>query len=262
MVYKRLIFEKKNGLATLTLNRPDALNALNKELIAEIVAALIDIERDDSVKVVVIKGAGKAFCAGADLKELEGLEAGRDPGFSTIWDRIENLSKPVIAAVHGFAITGGFLLAYSCDLIIASEDATFADTHARWGLIPTGGETQRLPRKIGGMRAKLMMFTSEPIDAKEAERIGLVTKVVPRDKLDEEVNTLVQKLLKNAPTSISAIKRLINRGMEVDFATGLRMELLNNRFGYTTVDPDPERDSRLNAFKGKDAKAFKEEKKG
>lgn len=252
MKYQTLIVEKTGGICKITLNRPQALNALSRQLVAELLAALDDAQKDDSVRVVVLRGAGKAFCSGADLKEypLGGGKA-EDLGYSEVWDRLEGIDKPVIAAVHGFAVTGGFMLAYCSDIIIATEDAQFADTHARWGLIPTGGESQRLPRKVGIFRAKQIMFTSDFISAREAERIGLVSKVVPSDKLDEAVNELAQKLIKNSRKTIAFEKTLINRGMEVDFATGMKMEAIANHWGRANLEPDPDRDERLKAFRGK-----------
>ena len=252
MNYETLILEKKAGVAKITLNRPQALNALNRQLISELLAALEEVQQDETVRVVVLKGAGRAFCSGVDLKEYP-VGGGRtqDAGFSGLWEKIEELTKPVIAAVHGYAVTGGFLLTYCSDMVIAAEGTRFGDTHARWGLIPTGGESQRLPRKVGILKAKELMFTSEMIDAREAERLGLINKVVPADKLEEAVDELAEKLLKNSSKSISFIKTLINRGMEVDFATGLKMEALANHWGAINAEPDPDRDERLKAFREK-----------
>ena len=252
MNYETLILEKKAGVAKITLNRPQALNALNRQLISELLAALEEVQQDETVRVVVLKGAGRAFCSGVDLKEYP-VGGGRtqDAGFSGLWEKIEELTKPVIAAVHGYAVTGGFLLTYCSDMVIAAEGTRFGDTHARWGLIPTGGESQRLPRKVGILKAKELMFTSEMIDAREAERLGLINKVVPADKLEEAVDELAEKLLKNSSKSISFIKTLINRGLEVDFATGLKMEALANHWGAINAEPNPDRDERLKAFREK-----------
>jgi enoyl-CoA hydratase/carnithine racemase len=252
MSYETLIVEKKGGIAKITLNRPQVMNALNEKLCYELMEALEEAQKDETVRVVVLRGAGRAFCAGADLKEYP-LGGGRakDLGFCGLWETIENLEKPVIAAVHGYAITGGFMLAYCSDIVIATEDAQFADTHARWGLIPTGGETQRLPRKVGIFKAKELMLTSDFISAQEAERLGIVSKVVPADKLDEAVEELAQKLLRNSSRSMAFIKTLINRGMEVDFATGLKLEALANRWGKANAEPDPDREERLKAFREK-----------
>jgi enoyl-CoA hydratase/carnithine racemase len=170
---------------------------------------------------------------------------------------MEVMDKPVIAAVQGYAITGGFLLAYSSDMIIAAEDAVFADTHAMWGLIPNGGESQRLPRLVGKMKAKEIMFTSDQISAGEAERIGLVSKVVPRDKLDEAAEDMASRLLNNSRNSIAAIKSLINRGMEVDFATGLKLEGVVSKWGAVNREPNPDREARLRAFAEKTSSVTK-----
>ena len=256
MDYKNLILEKKQGIARITLNRPEVLNAVNNQLLRELISALEDVATDDSVGVVILQGAGRAFCAGADLKSLFG-SGGEGERFSRIAEMIEVMDKPVIAAVHGFAITGGFLLAYSSDMIIAAEDAVFADTHALWGLIPNGGESQRLPRLVGKMKAKELMFTSDQISAAEAERIGLVNKVVPRDKLDEATEDMARKLLNNSRNSIAVIKSLINRGMEVDFATGLKLEGVVSKWGAVNREPNPDREARLKAFAKKKASVTK-----
>jgi enoyl-CoA hydratase/carnithine racemase len=155
----------------------------------------------------------------------------------------------VIAAVQGWAITGGFLLAYCCDLVVASEDALFRDTHAALGLMPTGGESQRMPRRLGVFLARELMFTSRPFPAASAHAAGFVTRVVPRDELDGAALELAEQIAGNAPESVSAIKALINRGMESDFATGLRTEAINNRFGAANNEPNPEREARLRALK-------------
>ena len=252
MNYEALILEKKAGVAKITLNRPQVLNALNRQLISELLAALEEAQQDETVKVVVLKGAGRAFCAGIDLQEYP-LGGGKtqDAGFSGLWEKIEELTKPVIGAVHGYAVAGGFDISFCCDMVIAAEGTKFGDTHARFGIIPAAGETKRLPNRIGVLKAKEMMFTSEMIDATEAERIGLVNKVVPADKLEEAVDELTAKLLKNSAKSISFIKTLINRGMEVDFATGLKMEAMANHWGAANAEPDPDRDERLKAFREK-----------
>ena len=245
MEYKKLILEKDGGIARVTLNRPESLNAFDGELTSEFLAVLEELAVDDEVRVVILKGNGRCFCAGSDLKYFS--EKGEDR-FARIAEMIEVLDKPVIAAVHGYAITGGFLLAYSCDMIVASEDAVFADTHALWGIIPTGGESQRLPRLVGKMKAKELMLICDQLTAAEAEKIGLINKVVPRDKLDETVDEMANKLLKNSRNSVTVIKSLINRGMEVDFATGLKMEAIQNRWGAVNVEPNPDREARLEAF--------------
>lgn len=221
MTFENIILEKKNGIARIVLNRPHALNAITEGLLEDLVAALDDIEKDDSVKVVILTGAGKAFSAGRDLK---GVMEGREKPGGPRYKALEDLSKPVIAAVHGYCFTGSFELVMCADIVIASENAIFADTHARFSIIPGGGQTQRLPRLIGPKKAKEILFTCEQITAREAERLGLVNKVVPDDKLEEAALEMAGKILKNIPDAISTMKYLINEGMKTDLQGGLNLE--------------------------------------
>jgi enoyl-CoA hydratase/carnithine racemase len=243
-----LVDDPAPGVRRLTLNRPGSLNALSRALVAELRSTLDALDRDDTVRAVVLRGAGRAFCAGADLGEH--FVAGDEPsdiGTSGLWERLETLRVPVVAAVHGWAVTGGFLLAYSCDLVVAAEDAVFRDTHAALGLLPTGGESQRLPRRVGQFLARELMLTSRPFPAAEAHAAGLVNRVVPRGRLDEAALELAGQVAANSPRSVAAIKRLINGAAAADLAAGLRMELLVNDFGRANRAPDPEREARLAA---------------
>ena len=231
MEFKDIRLEKRDGVAAITLNRPDKLNAINPQIISELGKAADDIERDDAVRVVVITGAGRAFSAGADLEEVGGLlnsplELER---FLRAWrrsfDSIENLGKPVIAAVNGMALAGGLELVMVCDLAIASEDARIGDQHANFGLIPGGGNTQRLPRALGSRKAKYLMLTGDWLSGSEAEKIGLVNNAVPANELEKAVKDLTDKLVEKSPLASRAIKFLANRGMETDLATGLDLEI-------------------------------------
>ncbi len=233
MDYQNIIVEKKERIAKITLNRPERMNAMNSQSYDEIKAACEDIEKDDSIGIVIITGAGRAFCAGLDLKEMES-----NPDFTHQWavrmhESAENpyprwptdvLSKPVIAAVNGHCYTGGLELALACDMIIASENAIFCDTHARYGMIPGSGGTQRLPRFVGRVKAKELLFTCEPISAQEAERIGLINKVVPADKLDEVADELAKKILKNNQDAVRTIKLVINEPIKLELANGMKIE--------------------------------------
>ena len=261
MEYRSLIVENKAGVANITLNRPEKLNAQNGSTLAELKAALEHAEKDDTIGVIVIRGAGKAFCAGMDMKMSFGQQAksqvqnlGGMDQYTRFWhvcNTIESMSKPVIAAVHGYAVTGGFLLAYTADLVVAAEDAVFMDTHARYGIIPAAGETQRLPRRVGLLKAKELFFTCDRIDAKEAERIGLVNRVVPPEQLDEAVKEVTDKILKNSRRSIGVFKTLINSGARSDFETGMKKEWEISKGGLANIEPDQDRDSRLRAFREK-----------
>ena len=242
MPYENLLVRKEGGIATVVLNRPHALNALTEGLLDDLVAALAEVEKDDTVHVVILTGAGKAFSAGRDL---EGILEGRERPGGARYKALEDLSKPVIAAVNGYCFTGSFELAVCADIIIASEDAVFADTHARFGITPGGGQTQRLPRLIGPRKAKELLFTCERISAREAERLGIVNKVVPRERLDEEAKEMAKKILKNIPETVSRMKRLINRGMETSLESGLRMEA---ECHAGPISPTPEGRRRIEAL--------------
>lgn len=238
------------GIRRLVLNRPEKLNALSRSLVDEIDRALVAAEREPALRVVVILAAGDHFCSGADLSEhfLDDPGEAPDIGRMTLWDRLENLALPVIAGVQGWAITGGFLLAYCCDLVVAAEDARFRDSHAAIGVLPTGGETQRMARRLGVFLARELMLTSRPLGAQEAHQRGFVSRVAPRAELESAVLETARAIVAGAPRSIAAIKRGINAGNELDFASGVRLEAVINRFGAANLEPDAERDERLRRF--------------
>lgn len=242
MTYSKIILEKNEGIARIVLNRPEALNAVDEELLTQLVAALDEIEKDDSVGVVILTGAGRAFSAGRDLKRvLEGKEWVGGPRYRAL----EELSKPVIAAVNGPCFTGSFELAMCADIVIASENAVFGDTHARFGITPGGGQTQRLPRQIGVKKAKELMFTCTTISASEAERIGIVNKVVPAEELEEAALEMARKILDNSPEAIKNIKRLINSSMKTDLETGLKMEAAMHKGPITPTEEGRKRMTAL-----------------
>ena len=250
MEYSTIVYEKKDRVARITLNRPQVLNALNPELLQELKEVLSDIANDDAVDVVVLTGAGRAFSAGVDIKSMDE----ENPDRSTTARRklaldviaaIENLNRPMIAAINGYCLTGALELATACDLIIASENAVFGDTHARWGLIPTWGGSQRLPRLVGVMKAKEMVFTCDTLTASEAQQIGLVNKVVAPEKLEAAVQELVDKILANSQASIRIQKSLINRGLRMDYGSALKMAEAE------ATGPTEDSKSRLQAFKKK-----------
>jgi len=244
-----LVDEPAPGVRRLTLNRPEQLNALSRELVVDLIAQLRRVNADTEIRVVVLRGNGRAFCAGADLTEHFNAEDAMDVGRTPLWDLLETLRVPVVAAVQGWAITGGFLLAYCSDIIVASDDALFRDSHAALGLMPTGGESQRMPRRIGTFLARELMLTSRKFSAAEAHAAGFVARVVPRDELDDAALAVARQIAENSPESVSAIKSLINRGMETDFGTGLRIEAINNRFGAANNEPNAEREARLRALR-------------
>jgi len=226
MEFTNLLYEKKDGIATITINRPKALNALNEETLPEFLSSLEDAEKDKKVRVIVITGAGeKAFCAGLDLKTVKDISVIKAVETSRLGQKltlaIEELGKPVIAAINGYALGGGLELAMACDIRIASENARIGQTEVNVGLIPGWGGTQRLPRLVGKGIAKELVFTGKMIDAKTAERIGLINMVVPPEKLKSAVEELSKAIMSKPPIAIKLAKELINSSIETDQGTGL-----------------------------------------
>ncbi|UCC59574.1 MAG: enoyl-CoA hydratase/isomerase family protein [Dehalococcoidia bacterium] len=241
MEFTNIVYEKKDGLAKIVLNRPDVLNALDPKTLEEMYEAVEDIENDISVRVAVITATGRAFCTGADLTGIATIPPDKPRDyFLRLWNKVfsavENMSVPVIAAVNGMAYAGGLELVMVCDLAIASEEAKLSDQHANRGLVPGGGASQRLPRLIGVRKAKELLYTGDRISPAEAERLGLINKVVTADKLEEATNELAQKLLAKSPMALKAVKKLVNRGMEGSLDSGLEMEMLAMTAHGTTED--------------------------
>ena len=231
MAYENIIYRKESGIAKITINRPEVMNALSRDTLLEIKSAVEDAGQDDDVGVVVLTGAGRAFSAGVDLTSLEDpkLDRGRigamldEPAMDLI-NTLQTIPKIVIAMVNGYCITGALEIILGCDLIIASKEAKFADTHASRGLRPDWGMSQRLPRAIGVMKAKELTFTADMITGQEAERIGLVNIAVPAEKLEETVHELARKIMANSLESIAAMKYLYNNGMKDTLERGLELE--------------------------------------
>ncbi|UCF59397.1 MAG: enoyl-CoA hydratase/isomerase family protein [Candidatus Bathyarchaeota archaeon] len=226
MEFTNLLYEKKDGIATITINRPKALNALNEETLPEFLSSLENAEKDENVRVIVITGAGeKAFCAGLDLKTVKDISVIKAVETSRLGQKltlaIEELGKPVIAAINGYALGGGLELAMACDISIASENARIGQTEVNVGLIPGWGGTQRLPRLVGKGIAKELIFTGKMIDAKTAERLGLINMVVPPEKLKSAVEELAKVIMSKPPIAIKLAKELINSSIETDQGTGL-----------------------------------------
>jgi enoyl-CoA hydratase/carnithine racemase len=260
MNYESIVFEKKDGVAKITLNRPEALNALNKNMISEIGCALEDVEKDNMIRVVVVTGKGKAFCVGADLKfvkeELASLWKQQEFfrfGNKTLMNAIEDLGKPVVAAVNGFALGGGFELMQACDLVIASEDALIGDQHINFGLVGPGGTTQRTPRIVGIRKAKEIIFTGERLSAREAERIGLVNWVVPASELEKATDEMAAKLVEKSPVALRIAKMLINRAMQIDLSTASELEIMSAIVNATSEDSQ----EGMRAFNEKRKPVFK-----
>lgn len=220
-----VLVSKEDGLATVTLNRPEALNALSAGLRNRIAEVFAELAVDAEVEVVILTGAGRAFTVGLDLKELGG-EIAADATLSSrdLSVAIGALNKPIIGAVNGFAITGGFEIALLCDFLIASPDAKFADTHARVGVVPGWGLSQRLPRLIGINRAKELSLTGNYLDAETACAWGLVNRVVPAADLLATCKQLGRDILSTEPVTRGEIKRIMDAGWHTTLAAGLDLE--------------------------------------
>ncbi len=229
-----LRLEVDGHIATLTLNRPEALNALSPEMAQGLLDAIAEVEGNEQVRVLVITGAGRAFCAGGDLKtmreraaaEIAGgayaiIKSLENPG-RLVPVRLKKLAKPVIAAVNGVAAGWGFDLAMACDIRIASDQARFAEAFVKRGLVPDGGGTWTLPRVVGVERACDLIFTGRTIDAAEAERLGLVSRVVPADELPAATRALAAEIAANAPLAVQLAKRMIYEQLQMPFEQAMQ----------------------------------------
>lgn len=258
MEYKYIIYEKSDGVATITLNRPEALNAFSKDVVSEILHVLEDVKNDENVRVVILTGAGeKAFSAGADIKSMAGMNALKARELSlmgeTLCVALENLEKPVVAALNGYALGGGLEVAMSCDLRIASENARVGQTEVNIGLIPGWGGTQRLTRLVGMTKAKELVFTGKMIDAKTAEQIGILNMVVPADKFRETVRQFALELASKAPVAVKVAKVLINKGSDIGLDSALALE----REGFGVVASTEDLKEGVSAFTEKRKPIFK-----
>ncbi len=260
MQYKNIIFEKNEKVATVTINRPPVLNALNTEVILELLDCFNQIAVDSSILCVIITGGGeKSFVAGADIAELNKLdiETGQilcDRGHA-LCAKIENLPQPVIAAINGFALGGGCELAISCDIRLASDKAKIGQPEINLSILPGFGGTQRLPRLVGKGKATEMILTGDHISAEEAKRIGLVDQVYPHDELLPKAKELAQKIASKAPLAVIAAKKSINYGLNVDLKSGCEHEALLFAANCATEDKNEGTgaflEKRKPVFKGK-----------
>ena len=233
-------YEQKDQVAVLTIDRPEALNALNTQVLCDLDEAIAKVEQADDVRVVILTGAGRSFVAGADIGEMKGFSAidGKKFGVhgGSIFLRLENLSKPVIAAVNGFALGGGCELAMACDIRLASEKAKFGQPETGLGITPGFGGTQRLPRIVGVSKAMELILTAKTIGAEEAKAIGLVSEVYPAEELMDKAMELAQAICANAPIAVAESKRCIRMGMQTDISTGAAFEA--EAFGVTCGTED------------------------
>ena len=247
--------EEKEDIAIVTINRPEKLNAMNIDVVKEMDNVIDHLDKDDGVKVVIITGAGeKAFSAGADIEymtKISPLEAEKYAltGHATL-NKIENSNKPIIAAINGYALGGGCELALSCDIRVASKNAGLGQPEVTIGICPGWGGTQRLIRIIGSARAKEMIYTGKRISAEEAFQMGLVNKVVELPQLMDECMNIAKQIAKNSAIAVRISKTLLNRGIDSDINTGLKLEI----FGWSLCFSHPDREQRMTAFVQKSKK--------
>ena len=227
MSYETLIVETADGVTLIRLNRPQALNALNDQLMDELTAALDAAEADDAVHAMVITGSERAFAAGADIKEMASktyVQAYREGFITRNWERVTRCRKPVIAAVSGFALGGGCELAMMCDFIVAADTAKFGQPEITLGVSPGAGGTQRLTRLVGKSKAMDMILTGRMMDAAEAERAGLVSRVFPAESLIEEALTIAKKIAGLSPVSVMLTKEMVDAALETTLTEGVKLE--------------------------------------
>jgi enoyl-CoA hydratase len=258
--YTDIIVEKKGPVAWLTLNKPHVKNAMGKQTLIEILAALEDVGNEKGITVMVIKGAGNTFCSGMDLRERSGPNAADAFEFNHLADRmfmgIENFNKVTIAVVNGYCMAGGFEIAMGADFLIVDENCKIGDTHMKLaGFVPNGGASLRLPRLIGTRKAKELLLTGDLISGKEAEMIGLANYAVPADKLEQKTNELLARLVDKSPVGLEYMKKLINASHDCSLEQGLQMEHTAVKYIGLTEDAAEAlaamKEKRKPVFKGK-----------
>ena len=256
MTYKTLKYEVNGHIAKITINRPEALNALNSEVLDELNLLLDEVRANKELRVAILTGEGRSFVAGADIKEMSTLSAieGKEFGNKglSVFRKLETLPIPVIAQINGFALGGGCEIAMSCDFRIASDKALFGQPEVGLGITPGFAGTQRLQRLVGPGYAKYLIYTANNIKADKAYEIGLVQEVVEADKLEETVQKLAEKIAANAPIAVRASKEAINVGGQVDIDSALKVE--ENLFGLTFSTEDQK--TGMNAFINKEKAEF------
>jgi enoyl-CoA hydratase len=225
---KYIVFKKRGGIGWIQFNRPERLNAINPEVLADLETAVVNCEEDDSIRVVVFMGSDKAFVAGADIEHMAKGDIKSAYKLTDltmrVQERIADLPKPTIAAISGYALGGGCELALCCDFRIAADNAVLGQPEITLGIIPGGGGTQRLPRLVGLGAATELIFTGEMIKADRAERIGLVSKVVPLDQLEPEAEALASKLMERPALALRAAKTALRKGLSTSLKEGLQIE--------------------------------------
>ena len=257
MSYKNIIVEKKDGIGTIKVNRPEAMNALDTNTLKELSVAVDELEHDKNIKVSIITGVGKAFIAGADIRQMKDMTPLEAKSFAEMGHdllmKIEKSRLPFIAAINGYALGGGCELMMACDIVIASEKAKIGQPEINLGIHPGFGGTQRLPRLVGKIKAEELLLTGSTIDAKEAHNIGLVNKVVDGDNLLDEVQKLAQNIAQKSSVQTAFIKSLVNKGINIDLQSACSLEISYFSSSFSTEDQK----EGMNAFLEKRKPIFK-----
>lgn len=240
MTYKNIKIDKKNGIATITINRPKVLNALDMNTIDELTNLVKDLEKDEKTKVVILTGEGKAFIAGADISQMANMTPLEAKSFADkghcLLNKIEKSRLPFIAAVNGYALGGGCETLMACDIVIAGKSAKLGQPEINLGISPGFGGTQRLPRLVGRMKAKELLLTGRNIDADEALNIGLVNMVVDDDKLIQTANNIAEKIASKSTVQTNFIKALVNKGADIDLNSANSLEISYFSSSFSTHD--------------------------
>lgn len=255
MDYENIIVETRGRVGVVTLNRPNALNALSDALVDELVHALQQFDHDENIQCMVLTGNEKAFAAGADIAKMENfsyMDVYKGNFLTRNWDKLRDIRKPIIAAVGGYALGGGCEIAMTCDIVIAADNAKFGQPEIKLGIIPGAGGTQRLPRAVSKSKAMDLCLTARMMDAQEAERAGLVSRVVPAGQLHEEAMATAQKIAEYSQPIIMMIKESINAAYETTLTEGIRFE---RRLFHATFATNDQKEG-MRAFLEKRAPSF------
>lgn len=239
-LYKNIVVSKKDGVGTITINRSHVLNALDKETVIELTKAIEELEKDKKIKVALLTGEGKAFIAGADIKQMKDMTPLEAKEFAetghNLLMKIESSPLPFIAAVNGYALGGGCEVLMACDICIAGKNAKIGQPEINLGIHPGFGGTQRLPRLVGRMKAKELLLTGDIIDAEEAHRIGLINQIVKDEELGESAKKFADKIANKSPVQTSFIKSLVNKGADIDLSSACALEISYFSSSFSTDD--------------------------
>ena len=256
MNYETILVSKENKIGVISLNRPQQMNALSSKLVTELISALVEFEKDDDVRCLVIAGSDRAFSAGADIKEMSNMTAvqmAMTGHFFPLWDKVGHYPKPLVGALSGFVLGGGLELAMSLDVLVASETTQFGQPEIDIGVMPGGGGTQRLTRAVGKAKAMEMILTGNRIGAEEAKMLGLVSRVVPKEAYLDEAKKVASEIASKSPVAIRMAKMAVDKAFEMGLSQGIDFE----RELFYLLFASEDKDEGMNAFVEKRKPDFK-----